>query len=125
MTTLVVMLFATAGFAQQNATPYGSGLKVGLNDDGSKYFRLITWHQAWLQTDMQTHVTPSLRRSRMLMFAQLNDRFLILTHFGLNSLNPSKLDPTGQSSGAQLFMHDAWAEWKVNKHLYIGSGLHY
>jgi hypothetical protein len=61
----------------------------------------------------------------MLMFAQINDRFLILTHFGLNSLNPAKMDPTGQSSAAQLFMHDAWAEWKVNENLYIGSGLHY
>lgn len=126
---VVVLTLSTLGmFAQKNAAPYGSGLKVSLNDDGSKYYRLITWHQAWLQSDLgadQFSVTPSLRRSRMLMFAQINDRFLILTHFGLNSLNPAKMDPTGQSSGAQLFMHDAWAEWKVNDHVYVGSGLHY
>ena len=125
---VLVLTLATSGlFAQKNAAPYGSGLKVSLNEDGSKYYRLITWHQAWLQADMAnpTMVTPSLRRSRYLMFAQINDRFLILTHFGLNSLSPAKMDPTGQSSGAQLFMHDAWGEWKVNKHLYVGSGLHY
>jgi len=125
---LMLTLATTALFAQKNAAPYGSGLKVSLNEDGSKYYRLITWHQAWLQSDLSADnfsVTPSLRRSRMLMFAQINDRFLILTHFGLNSLNPAKMDPTGQSSAAQLFMHDAWAEWKVNENLYIGSGLHY
>ncbi|MEY2962818.1 MAG: hypothetical protein RL754_79 [Bacteroidota bacterium] len=124
---LVLTLSFTGLFAQKNAAPYGSGLKVSLNEDGSKYFRLITWHQAWLQADANnpTMITPSLRRSRYLMFAQINDRFLILTHFGLNSLSPAKMDPTGQSSGAQLFMHDAWGEWKVNDHLYVGSGLHY
>ena len=125
---VLMLTFATSAlFAQKNAAPYGSGLKVSLNENGSKYYRLITWHQAWLQSDMSNpaYVTPSLRRSRMLMFAQINDRFLILTHFGLNSLNAAKMDPTGQSSAAQLFMHDAWAEWKVNKSLYIGSGLHY
>jgi hypothetical protein len=127
MVVLVLTLSFTGLFAQKNATPYGSGLKVSLNEDGSKYYRLITWHQAWLQADMANPsvVTPSLRRSRMLMFAQINDRFLILTHFGLNSLSPAKMDPTGQSSGAQLFMHDAWGEWKVNDHVYVGSGLHY
>ena len=126
---VLMLTFATSAlFAQKNAAPYGSGLKVSLNDDGSKYFRLITWHQAWLQSNLSSEtfsVTPSLRRSRMLMFAQINDRFLILTHFGMNSLNPSNMDPVGKGASAQLFMHDAWAEYKVNKNLYIGSGLHY
>ena len=124
---LTLTLAAAPLFAQNAAAPYGSGLKVDLNEDGSKYFRLITWHQAWLQADLAnpTLVTPSLRRSRYLMFAQISDRFLILTHFGLNSLSPAGMDPVGKSDGAQLFMHDAWGEWKVNKHLYIGSGLHY
>ena len=122
-----LVLAATATQAQQNAAPYGSGLKVSLNDEGSQYFRLITWHQAWLQANLEDPglITPSLRRSRLLMFAQISDRFLILTHFGLNSLTPAKMDPTGQSSAAQLFMHDAWCEWKVNDKLYVGSGLHY
>ena len=139
--TLLAFLALSIQFAyaqdkkdQKPPSEYGSGLKVSLSEDGQKYFRLITWHQVWLdmknQTDALTGedqftVTPMLRRSRFLMFAQLTDRFLIVTHFGLNSLTPSGLDPTGQSSQAQLFMHDAWAEFKVNDYLYLGGGLHY
>lgn len=137
---VLALVFATTwGFkvhAQQTPpAEYGSGLKVDLNDDGSKYFRLITWHQFWLdmnETPSVTNpgetdftVTPMLRRSRFLLYAQLSDRFLILTHFGLNSLTPAGLDPTGQSSQAQLFMHDAWVEYKVFDELYLGGGLHY
>lgn len=115
--------------AQKVASEYGSGLKVDLSEDGQKYFRLITWHQAWLTASEnnkgETQITPSLRRSRLLMFAQLSDRFLIVTHFGLNNLTPAGLDPVGYSPQAQLFMHDAWVEFKVLDGLSIGSGLHY
>ena len=121
------------GHAQQEPpTEYGSGLKVDLSEKGDMYFRLITFHQFWL--DGKTHpvngenkftVTPMLRRSRFLMFAQLTDHFLIVTHFGINNLTPAGLHPTGQSSQTQLFMHDAWAEFKVTKYLYLGGGLHY
>lgn len=118
--------------SQKTPSEYGSGLKVSLSDDGQKYFRLILWTQFWLNMQNVTEngedrfsVTPMLRRSRILMYAQLSEKFLILTHFGLNSLTPSGLDPTGQSSQAQLFMHGAWVEYKINDHLYIGSGLHY
>lgn len=111
------------------ATPYESGLKVNINEAGSKYFRLITWHQFWAATpaDFQPSVAPelSLRRSRVLLYAQLSDRFLILTHFGLNNLNYQGLHPTGQSSQTQLFLHDAWVEYRAAPNLYIGGGLHY
>ena len=127
----IALAFLINANAQIKApTEYGSGLKVDLNEDGSKYFRLITWHQFWLTTnsfnsDADFTVSPTLRRSRFLMFAQLTDRFLILTHFGLNNLSPAGMHPTGQSSQAQLFMHDAWAEYKVCNHFYMGAGLHY
>ncbi|QTN39700.1 porin [Cryomorphaceae bacterium] len=131
-----MLLFAVVGLclhytssAQNVPTEYGSGLKVDLSDDGQKYFRLITWHQAWLtgaqNSNDEFQITPRLRRSRLLMFAQLSDRFLILTHFGLNNLTPAGLDPVGFSSQAQLFMHDAWVEFKVTDNIYLGSGLHY
>ncbi|MBR9998668.1 MAG: hypothetical protein KFF73_06845, partial [Cyclobacteriaceae bacterium] len=115
---------------QQSPVEYGSGLKVNLSEDESKYFRLITWHQVWI--DMQNKstpdgrekftATPMLRRSRFLMYAQISDRFLILTHFGLNNLTLDCLDPTGYSSQTQLFMHDAWVEFKVFEKLYLGGG---
>ncbi len=130
---LALTAFSTGLWAQKPPTEYGSGLKVNLNDDGSKYFRLITWTQFWLNLEQTSNkagedvfrATPSIRRSRLLMYAQLNDRFLILTHLGLNNLGPAGLDPTGQSSQAQLFLHDAWVEYKVLDQLYLGGGLHY
>jgi hypothetical protein len=51
---------------------------------------------------------------------------LILTHFGLNNLNPNNLTALGNDGNApQFFLHDAWGELKVTDHLYLGAGLHY
>jgi hypothetical protein len=131
--TFCFLLVLAGHFAmaqQTTPTEYGSGLKVDLSPDGKKYFRLITWHQFWLNTNSintadKVAVTPMLRRSRFLMYAQLSDRFLILTHFGLNNLTPAGTDPLGHSPQAQLFMHDAWVEFKVCDQLFLGGGLHY
>jgi len=106
-------------------------LKLSLNEDGSKYIRFIMWHQIWatsnnLSDDSDFSVTPSIRRSRFLAFAQVSPRFMILTHWGLNSLTPSNLTSLGSNGNApQLFLHDAWGEFKIADELYIGGGLHY
>jgi len=71
-------------------------------------------------------VNFSLRRSRMLAYAQISDRFLILTHFGLNNLSAGNMDALGnRSDGPQLFMHDAWGEYKFSDYIFVGGGLHY
>ena len=105
---------------------------VELNADGSQYIRLLMWHQMWMTTNnlsqnqSSLQVSPSIRRSRMLAYAQLNPDLLILTHFGLNGLNTSNLTTTGNNGdGPQLFLHGAWAEYRINDHLYAGGGLHY
>lgn len=107
-------------------------LKVKLNDEGSKYLRFIMWHQLWVTSgnlsddNTNTQLSTSIRRSRLLAYAQISPKFLILTHFGLNSLttaNQTSLGSNGDSP--QLFLHGAWGELKVNKHLYMGAGLHY
>ena len=105
-------------------------LKLNLNEDGSKYIRFIIWHQVWGTAQMnsqdQVEVDLMLRRSRFLAYAQVSPRFLILTHFGLNNLTASGLHPVGQSTKSSLFLHDAWAEYKVYKdYLSMGAGLHY
>ncbi|GAB4419691.1 MAG: hypothetical protein OHK0039_32380 [Bacteroidia bacterium] len=129
----------------QGSSGYGTGLKISLNEDGSKYVRFITWHQFWITTsqiggtnapDMQLNY--ALRRSRFLAYAQINKRFLILTHFGLNTLtqaemgalspsNPGDPNPVGgRGFNGDFFMHDAWTEYTVVPgKLYIGGGLHY
>lgn len=107
-------------------------MTLKLSEDGKKYVRFLMWHQLWLTTnnldadDAKLQITPSIRRSRFLAFAQVSSKFMILTHFGLNSLSPNNLSSLGNNSNApQLFLHDAWGELKINDHLYIGSGLHY
>ncbi len=106
-------------------------LTLKLTDDGKKYIRFITWHQLWLEgRSDQNGPAFSIRRSRFLAFAQISPKFLILTHWGLNSLSASNItaNPNSQTANNRslLFLHDAWGEFQIiNKKLYVGSGLHY
>lgn len=106
-------------------------LTLKLNEEGSHYLRFIMWHQIWmttnnLGTDAKLQVTPSIRRSRVLAYAQISPRFLILTHFGLNNFTPGNLTSLGNNGDApQFFLHDAWGEIKITDELYVGAGLHY
>jgi hypothetical protein len=131
---LLVGLFSTDATAQEKQEEDHSykPLTVKLDDSGKKYIRFILWHQQWIQTnnlaadDANLQLTHLARRSRMLAFAQVSPRFLILTHFGLNNLTPGNLTSLGNNGDApQLFLHDAWVEYKVLDELYIGGGLHY
>ena len=118
----------------QGSADYAGGLKVELNEDGSKYIRFLTWHQVWAtaQSGEEGKLESSflLRRSRVLMYAQLNERFLILTHFGMNKLGPENMGAAspigGPGKNGQLFMHDAWVQYALFKgFLEVGGGLHY
>lgn len=111
-------------------------LTLKLDESGNKYIRFITWHQIWaedgnLDSDVDPQgMTMRIRRSRLLAYAQISPKFLILTHFGLNSLTGANADPIGDgrtSDAPQLFLHAAWTEFKVSSgdQLYIGAGLHY
>ncbi|RED43510.1 short chain amide porin [Winogradskyella eximia] len=119
----------------QGSPDYTGGLKFKFNEDGSKYLRLISWAQ--VQANYNTDETFdgngnensklnfNLRRARVLMFAQINKDFLILTHFGLNSLTSTTLSPTGKGDGSQLFFHDVWAQYNLGENHTVGGGLHY
>lgn len=109
-------------------------LVLKLSEDGDKYVRFVLWHQHWVQTnnlaiqDATLQLTHSIRRSRVMAYAQMSPRFLILTHFGLNNLTPANITSLGNDGdAAQFFLHEAWAEYKVsnNDALYLGGGLHY
>lgn len=131
---LAVLLFSAYAFSQ-GSPDYGGGLKVNINEDGSKYFRIISWAQFWAQHNSdkpldsngneQEDLNFSLRRARILMYSQINKDFLILTHFGLNSLNGDNMSPTGLKDNSQLFFHDVWAQYSLGKNNAIGAGLHY
>ena len=129
-----LLLLSLKGFSQ-GSPDYGSGMKFNLNDEGSKYLRVISWAQFWTQYNSdrpldangneQANIDFSLRRARVLLYAQISKDFLILTHFGLNSLNSNNLSPTGTGEGSQLFLHDAYAQYSLGKNNAIGGGLHY
>jgi hypothetical protein len=114
----------------QGAPSYNGGFKVKFDESGEKYFRILSWAQvqgiyADEVPDDVSHFNFNLRRARVLMYAQLNEKFLILTHFGLNNLNSNSLSPTGKGDGSQLFFHDAWVQYSLSKDHAIGAGLHY
>lgn len=125
-----LLLSGSSLIAQNSPDIYKGGLKVNLSDDGSKYFRLISWAQiqATYNDNLPDEVSPvnfNLRRARVLMYSQISKKFLILTHFGLNSLNANNMSPTGQSSAAQLFFHDVWGQYSIGENHAVGGGLHY
>ncbi|AHJ97541.1 hypothetical protein [Hymenobacter swuensis] len=122
------------------SAPYGPGMKVNISPDGSKYIRFITWHQIWTRyTENNTgtlrapgkpqsdQIDFSLRRSRFIVLSQLNPRFLVYTHIGINNQTAVSggTAPTVDGKKPQLFVHEAVVEYKVNKYLNLGAGMHY
>lgn len=134
LSLFALFLWSTMALAQ-GSPDYGGGLKVNINEDGSKYFRIISWAQIWAQNNsdrpldangnQQSDTNFSVRRARVLMYAQINKDFMILTHFGLNSLNADNLSPVGTRDASQLFFHDIWAQYSLGKDHALGGGLHY
>jgi hypothetical protein len=129
-----VLIFWVSGLSGQEKKNDHSykPLTLKLDDSGDKYLRLIMWHQIWVTSNnlsaenTSTSLTTSIRRSRMLAFAQVSPRFLILTHFGLNGFSPENQTSLGNNGDSpQLFLHGAWGELKLNNHIYVGAGLHY
>jgi len=135
---LLIVVFS-GNFLAQGYQDYETGLKVKINESGSRYFRLLAWNQIWLKYNENntgstlagkpenTAVDLSLRRIRLLMYAQLTDKFIIVTHFGINNQNTFSGGAPGQGGKKpQLFMHDAYAEHKIWKnYISLGAGLHY
>lgn len=136
----------------QGSPDYGSGLKLNLNQDGSKYLRFILWNQIWLKSSQMNPGTMVAdeptnnawtignRRLRVLAYAQITKRYMIVTHFGINNqtfINGGAVGSSGtggNGSGKKpgLFFHDAWNEYALvlpedskNFSLSVGAGLHY
>ncbi|SFC27684.1 hypothetical protein SAMN05421780_104101 [Flexibacter flexilis DSM 6793] len=150
--SLCLSVAATVQVRAQGSDAYGSGLKMNLNEDGSKYVRMIAWNQVWFRS---TEMNPGtaingegassstdigMRRLRTLLYAQVTKRYMILTHFGINNqtfTNGGAASSTGTGGyGAAkkpgLFFHDAWNEYAVvlpapekKFSLTLGGGLHY
>lgn len=125
---LIAIVSTTLVAFPQGSSDYNGGLKIKFDEQGNKYLRFIIWaqaHAAMTHQNDQTRVDFLLRRARFLAYSQLGDKFMILTHFGLNTLNTSEMAPTGKSNGPQLFLHGMWVQYKVKGNHHIGAGLHY
>jgi hypothetical protein len=123
------------------SAPYGAGMKINISPDGSKYVRLMTAVQFWSRYSenntgtvngteelVSSQVDFGIRRARLLLVSQLNSRFVIVTQLGINSQSTISGGAPGEATGpgkkAQFYMHDAMVDYKVNKYLNFGSGLH-
>ncbi len=129
---------------------YGPGMKINLDTSGKKYIRFITWHQIWARQmqlnpgtvvngeEQSTNLSMGLRRSRFFVYGQIDKRFLITFHFGINNQNFTRggIGATanyGVTTDAetpkkpQLFIHEATTEYAVlpDNKLWLGAGLHY
>jgi hypothetical protein len=157
---LALLVFGTSQVQNvfaQGSSDYGSGLKLNINPEGTKYVRFILWNQMWMRSIQNNPGTAvngnpanstfdiGARRLRMLAYAQITPRYLVLTHIGINNqtfLNGGAAGSAGvggYGAGKKpgLFFHDIWNEYAVvpamnpatktaNKNtLYIGAGLHY
>lgn len=148
---LLPMLLLSGLIAQaQNVDHSYKPLTLKLDEKGSKFLRIITWHQMWLShtdnnagtLDINGKTSTSstdfgIRRSRILLQAQVSPRFMIVSHFGINNQSFSNGGSAGtlgtgaSASGQggkrpQLYLHDAWTEFAiVPGKLHVGAGLHY
>lgn len=150
--TLIVALILSGLTFGQGSLDYGGGLKFNINPEGTKYMRFIAWNQIWLRSSqmnpgtmigdegISTQEDIGLRRLRLLAYAQISPRYMILTHIGINNQTFINGGASGSSgtggygSGKKpgLFFHDAWNEYAVVLpkegkpfSLSIGGGLHY
>jgi len=147
---LLAVLFSsfTLQLMAQGSESYGTGIKIPLDTSGQKFIRFINWHQFWMRSAQynpgstingeaqEGGIDFAIRRSRFLFYTQMNSRFMILTHIGINNqtlvgggglgqaANIGNTSPDGKKP--QIFIHEATAEFHVlKKKLTLGGGLHY
>lgn len=148
---LAFLLLSVMAFSQ-GSPDYGGGLKFKINEEGTKYMRFIAWNQIWLRSqelnpgsmiaDEPTTSNTDIgnRRLRLLAYAQISPRYMIVTHIGINNQTftnggaAGTANTGGYGAGKKpgLFFHDAWNEYALilpqegkKFSLSIGGGLHY
>ncbi|WP_229317187.1 hypothetical protein [Larkinella sp. C7] len=134
----------SAKTAPPKPVPEKNELKYNLNESGSHFFKVTFLNQTWLRLNQSNPGTTvvgdpkdqtfdiGLRRTRIQLFGQINDRVLVYFQFGMNNFNFLNASPAFNTTGTvsnrkvQAFFHDAVAEYLVFKdrdYLKIGGGL--
>lgn len=150
---VIVLTWLPTVAKAQGSDIYGTGIRIKLNDDGSRYIRFLTWHQIWfryLQTNPNSYIQEAavpnsfdigIRRSRFLLHTQIDKDFLVLMHLGINNQTESTggvgapgttVDPNASAKKPQIFFHDIYGELRVaggntptDDGLFWGFGMHY
>ncbi len=153
LATLCIFWCCQTSFGQ-GSSEYDSGIKLNLDEEGSKYIRFVVWNQIWarsIQNNPGSMINDESadhsfdianRRLRLLMYAQFTPRYLVFTHVGINNqsfVNGGVPGPGAQGTGPNgagkkpgIFFHDAWNEYAIVLpsadqpfSLSLGGGLHY
>ena len=123
-------------------------LKFNLSEDGKNYFQITFLNQVWTRLNESNEGTTlfgksasntfdiGLRRTRIQMFGQINDRTFLYFQFGQNNFNNTFASSPVIAGGTPVygnrklapFFHDALCEYKLIKgksgnSLKIGAGL--
>lgn len=129
---IVLFSFASGNANAQGSADYGDGMKIKINEDGSKYVRILGWTQVQSQyrdlvATSDNPIDMTLARMRMMVYAQMNKNFMIFTHFGVNGLKPN-----AATQDSKLNLLNAWVEYNLIKatkedpnSLTAGAGYHY
>lgn len=120
----------------QGSEVYGPGLRLKPNPEKDAFIRFIFWNQLWARSVQNSPGTlvngvaadntmdVGIRRSRFLAFAQINPRYRVLFHAGINNQTFSTGGvPNGGVTGnggtytsgkkPGIFIHDAWNEYDI------------
>ncbi|MFN5182088.1 MAG: hypothetical protein ACK5D5_03580 [Bacteroidota bacterium] len=125
-----------------------NNLRYNLSEDGKNYFQITFLNQVWTRLNESNPGTTlfgspagntfdiGLRRTRIQMFGQINDRTFLYFQFGQNNFNNTFASSPVVVSGNTIygnrklapFFHDALCEFKVIKGkqgnaLKVGAGL--
>jgi len=132
LTLIALLTFSGQKANAQGSADYGDGIKIKINEDGSKYVRILGWTQVQSQyTDApgtaDNQIDMQLKRMRMIVYSQMNKNFMVFTHFGVNGLKPNSATPD-----SKLTLLNAWVEYNILKatkedptSLTAGAGYHY
>ena len=136
--SFVLLAMSLMTFAQQTTTEKEKekeALKFNLNSDGSHYFQVTFLNQTWLRYNQNNPGTTlesqaqantfdiGLRRTRMQIFGQINDKVFVYFQFGQNNFNSQYA--IGGNRKLAPFFHDAVCDYKLSKgnQLRLGGGL--
>ncbi|HLS30196.1 MAG TPA: hypothetical protein VK021_05020 [Flavobacteriaceae bacterium] len=124
----LAVFFISPSLQAQYADEYNGGFKFEFDEDGDKYLRMMAYGHFWWQ-DNEGHNSNdgfAIRRMGVLMYAEINQRFKLVSHFGLSTLNANNIYPTEDGGGPNIQLVDLYGEFTaVPEKLYIGIGKHY